>query len=83
MNLQAFLSSLWAADTTERRPSHYRGGGMWDGSNRHGVRRERKGTPGYKLARRFWPGLDRDQILAKLSDLSTLTGRRPMSRRTK
>lgn len=83
MNPLNHLLRLLEADTAWRgmAPASYRGGGMWDGSNRHGVRREGKPTPGYKLARRFFTGCDRGQILAKLADLSTLTGRTPRIRR--
>jgi len=36
------------------------------GSNRHGCRRGHAPTPGYKLARRFWPGHTRARVLARL-----------------
>ena len=38
-----------------------------ENTHRHGTRRGHPPTPGYKLARRFWPGLTRAQVLAKLA----------------
>lgn len=76
MNFQAFLRGLWLASGQP----HHSGHGDHHGSNRHNTRQGHAPTPGYKLARRFWPGLDRGQILARLSDLATLAGRRTIRR---